>query len=206
MKKTIFLTLAMTLIFGAAQFSKATPPRTSASLNTDSSLTTDIDKAGNLSVPVGTVIAWPYKNLPTDGDWKLCNGQVIAIKDYPEFYEKFGTNKLPNFQGMFLRGYGSQGFSQINGSLNGLTTTIYKSGYLNEIQGDAIRPIKGDLKRGISGDAPEGAFHLYATKGNGVVHNSNRSRWMELDVSRVTPTANEIRPVNMAVHYIIKVR
>ena len=62
-----------------------------------------------------------------------------------------GTNKVPNFQGMFLRGAGSQTFSQVNGTAvnfdldmgrytNGAETpTVHTSGAIGEIQGDGAR-------------------------------------------------------------------
>ena len=46
---------------------------------------------------------------------------------------------------MFLRGYGSQSFTQENGWMQGVTSTNHKSGELNSIQGDAFRPAFGFL-------------------------------------------------------------
>jgi len=54
---------------------------------------------------------------------------------------------VPNYQGMFLRGYGSQAHAQENGSTIGITSTTHASGSLGVAQGDATRKADGYLHR-----------------------------------------------------------
>ena len=56
-------------------------------------------------VPIGTVIIWPADKDPTEGTWLLCNGQSCIA--YPELVKVLGKINVPNYQGIFLRGYGS---------------------------------------------------------------------------------------------------
>ena len=53
-------------------------------------------------VPVGTIIAWPGSNHPTEnGTWLLCNGQSTAA--YPKLKAIVG-NTVPNLNARFLEG------------------------------------------------------------------------------------------------------
>jgi hypothetical protein len=106
-----------------------------------------------------------------------------------------------------------------NGSTIGVTATIHSSGALRTIQGDAIREINAawhnayasaathwpsDVLQGVS----PGAALAYDAIGNGAAphsywHDEYPSR-VRIDASRVTPVANEIRPANVAVKYLIR--
>lgn len=95
------------------------------------------------AIPVGAVMAWPAEETPTSGGvWLECNGQSIPSQ-YKRLREIVG-NKTPNYQGVFLRGHGSQNYSQVNGydidANQVISNTTYTSGGLNEIQGDSARP------------------------------------------------------------------
>ena len=53
-------------------------------------------------VPVGTIIAWPGSNHPTEGGtWLLCNGQSAAA--YPQLKAIVGST-VPNLNARFLEG------------------------------------------------------------------------------------------------------
>ena len=96
-------------------------------------------------MPVGGIIAWPRDSDPSTSSniWLECNGQSFDTDRFPKLYKVLGSNKTPNFQGMFLRGAGSQSFSQYNGVLNGTSSTTYSSGTIGQIQGDGFRPLSG---------------------------------------------------------------
>ena len=69
--------------------------------------TVSVQSVGS-SIPVGTVITWPSSSWPPDADnWLECNGQAINSTVYPELVALIGWN-VPNYQGVFLRGYGGQ--------------------------------------------------------------------------------------------------
>ena len=102
-------------------------------------------------MPVGGIIAWPKDSNPSTSSniWLECNGQSFDTDRFPKLYKVLGSNKTPNYQGMFLRGAGSQTYSQVNGNmynwdqnkltLGAKTSTNHTSGAVGEIQGDGAR-------------------------------------------------------------------
>ena len=161
-------------------------------------------------VPVGTIIAWNSYAMPDNGEWLECNGQSVPA-DAVEYRAKFGAY-TPDYQGMFLRGYGEQSFSQVNGTTTnkGLPTeTKHLSGNIGEVQGDAIRNITGTM--GGSFELPSymwttGTFYSFGNRYVGQNGDDRDNVAIGIDASRVVPTAVENRPVNKAVKYIIKVK
>ena len=113
-------------------------------------------------------------------------------------------SQVPDLRGMFLRGYGSQAHAQNNGSTVGITTTTHSSGALGQVQGDALRPITS------------GGIHHFGSSGGGAFEtrgysdqrgsNGGGSMMTRLDTSRVVPTAEETRPVNMATRFLIRAK
>ena len=145
-------------------------------------------------VPIGTILAWPSHTLPADGGiWLLCNGQSTA--GYPQLSAIVGSN-VPDYRGIFLRGNGSQ-ISTHYGSVT------HSSAALGVLQGDAIRNITGTVGGNMRPTHGSGVFYLVS---NGPQGNktSNDGAIFGFDTSRVVPTANEIRPVNRSVNWIIK--
>ncbi len=157
--------------------------------------------AGGGGVPVGTIVAWPVATNPSDADsWLECNGQPTS--GYPELAAVVGAN-VPDLQGKFLRGLGGN------------------SAALGVAQGDAIRNITGELYSNGSvnvnfltdGDLTEleqrGALYYSRQRTSyGIANNilTNYVSGFAFDASRIVPTANENRPVNMAVRYLIRAR
>lgn len=109
-------------------------------------------------VPIGSIVAWGTDSNPNydGGTYLECNGEEFDTNKFKRLYEVLGTNRKPNYQGMFLRGAGEQSYSQINGdyfvsspmhAVNNLyhraeTATEYKSAEkVGEIQGDSFRPL-----------------------------------------------------------------
>ena len=162
-------------------------------------------KSVRASIPVGTVITWPSNSWPSDRDnWLECNGQSISSAVYPELVGVVGGN-VPNYQGVFFRGYGGQ-TSYHYGAVG------HWSAGLGELQGDGIREIWGELSYlPRSRDGEVGQF------GSLAFWNEGRNQWMNdagkapsgamnFYASRSTPVVGEIRPVNRAVHYLIRAR
>ncbi len=144
-------------------------------------------------VPVGTIISWPVATDPEDMDnWLECNGQSISQSVYPELFAVLGGN-VPDLRGLFLRGHGGN------------------SAALGIQQSDAIRNITGTLANVQESQQRSayatGAFRLTTSMTQGhPYYTVNGSYGCDFDASRVVPTANENRPVNMAVRYFIRAR
>ena len=165
--------------------------------------TVSVQSVGS-SIPVGTVITWPSSSWPPDADnWLECNGQAINSTVYPELVALIGWN-VPNYQGVFLRGYGGQN-SYHYGAVG------HWSVGLGELQGDGIREISASFstggQHGIGGAS--GSFGVTGGQGYDWKYGgTGNTYWGGIDfyASRVTPVAGEVRPVNRAVRYLIRAR
>ena len=157
------------------------------------------------AITVGTVISWPSNSWPSDADkWLECNGQAINSTVYPELVGVVGGN-VPNYQGVFLRGYGGQ-TSYHYGAVG------HWSAGLGELQGDGIREIWGELSY-----LPRSRDGEVGQSGSLAFWNEGRNQWMNdagkapsgamnFYASRSTPVVGEVRPVNRAVRYLIRAR
>ena len=134
-------------------------------------------------------------------------GINITDSVYPELVGLIGWN-VPNYQGVFLRGYGGQ-TSYHYGAVG------HWSAGLGELQGDAIRNITGTHSSEVlivgatTSWGTTGAFYNAGGSGgehirSGDFHPGEQIRGF--DASRVTPVAQEIRPANRAVRYLIRAR
>lgn len=133
---------------------------------------------------------------------------------YPEFRAKFGAS-VPNYKGMFLRGYGSQSHTKNNGSNIGNTATNHASGNLGQVQGDAARRIRGgfySLAIPANSSYPY-SFNPFLYNYSPVKDTSNSEAnklWgqgiINMDSNTITPTDIENRPANIAVRWIIRIR
>lgn len=135
--------------------------------------------------------------MPAQGTWLECNGQSTAA--YPALASIVGAN-VPDYRGIFLRGLGSQTSNHYN-------TVTHSSAGLGVLQGDAIRNISGYF--GGQFTFFNGAMYQLAVSfWNRGSTPSNQAIWFEgnlgFDASRVVPTAEENRPINRAVRYLIK--
>ena len=107
---------------------------------------------------------------------------------YPELFAVLG-GQTPDLRGLFLRGHGGN------------------SAALGVQQNDAIRNITGSFGQHSSASAG-GVF--YRTGGCAEDIRSSYGTWsgngVGFDLSRVVPTAEENRPVNQAVRYLVRAR
>ena len=156
-------------------------------------------------VPVGTVITWASKSNPNEnGTWLECNGQSCTA--YPELVRVLGSSTVPDYRGVFLRGFGSVTSTHYG-------TVTHQSNGLGELQGDSIRNIYGRfVVDDIIGDGgyghefpPNGAFKVVGSANyDARSHDTWAGHLLSFNASYVVPTANEDRPINRAVRYFIK--
>ena len=123
--------------------------------------------------------------------------------------------KVPDYRGLFLRGYGQQTYTQNNGSMVGNTATTHASGELGKVQGDAIRDPGSSsvtyLHSGSGGMSCEGpmcdGFKTVQTRGDQWAGSwPMNSPGLNPLKGLQQPFGNEIRPVNTAVRYFIRAR
>ena len=152
-------------------------------------------------VPIGTVITWASANNPNEnGIWLECNGQSCTA--YPDLVKVLGSDTVPDYRGVFLRGLGSVTSTHYG-------TVRHQSSGLGELQGDAIRNIYGMVSgMDVYNDTWSGAFYNPGTRdGKGIPGSYQPRKFCDdfsFDASCVVPTANEDRPINRAVRYFIK--
>ncbi|WP_071595802.1 phage tail protein [Anaeromusa acidaminophila] len=144
-----------------------------------------------------------------EGVWLECNGQSTA--GYPSLATIVGSN-VPNYQGLFLRGYGSQLFTDIYGTVN------HSSLSMGVIQGDSSRNAEGsflgdDSVTGYSGYTPIGAPSPTGVFSTGAAYNfdlqnngSGNGHIIKFSLKNVMPTDNENRPLNTAVKFLIRAK
>ena len=103
--------------------------------------------------------------------------------------------RVPDYGGLFLRGHGSQASSHY-----GVVT--HQSAALGQLQGDGIRNITGDI--GWTKNGGNGAIEYVSSQPEFDLRNGSGWYLARLNTSRVVPTANENRPINKAVRYLIR--
>jgi len=152
------------------------------------------------SIPVGTIISWPVAQNPADWqnsdgsyNWLECNGQSISKTVYPELFALIG-GQVPDLRGLFLRGHGGN------------------SAALGEQQGHAMRDISasGSISVGFGGYLsgsgifkPVGSHKVTVIRGTWDNNWSSTNYGLDLSAGGV-PVANEVRPDNQAVRYLIR--
>ena len=150
-------------------------------------------------VPVGTIAVWSKAVIPEG--WLECDGQAVS-STYPEL--KALMPRVPNYQGMFLRGDGNQLVG--HGTYGSVT---HESAALGEVQGDSIRNVKAEIKQPflLPQGGVTGAFEtIYQPNAQTIRYEipRNYNVGVRLNFSKAVPTSEENRPVNVAVKYIIK--
>lgn len=138
----------------------------------------------NSSIPVGTIIDY-YGTIQPDG-WLICDGRSVP-DTMPKLKSLIGNN-TPDLRSLFRR--------TVGGNSNNIGVK----------QGDAIRNIVGRMTcpsetqyAGVSVSGPFALASRYASIGG----HEFIVPGMTFDASRVVPTAEENRPINMAFNTLI---
>ncbi len=156
-------------------------------------------EVANRLVPAGTVVAWAGEHTAIPDGWLLCDGSFYDESLYPELFaaigdtyedgiEIVGSFRVPDYRGYFLRGLDlgreidPEGASRALGSKQDdafkVHSHVWEWDETNEVGGDSV---------GARWDS----------------HPGGDSDLREVETS-ITGDADETRPDNMAVNYIIK--
>ena len=202
-KNFLVLWFVFAFVVGFAPLSQALD---STSLMSTSVLGTDIEKGAAGGVPVGTVIAWPVASNPPDGSWLECNGQAVNATLYPELRTMMSS--VPDYRGMFLRGYGSQAVGGVNYSSVGLGAT-QQDAVLSQGGAETSLTLQVAIVTGASGafSAVNRFYDSNSHKYAEVSGSNGPANGIELDMSKLFPrSATENRPVNKTVRYLIRAK
>ncbi|WP_103621385.1 phage tail protein [Campylobacter concisus] len=151
-------------------------------------------------LPIGAYLSYPTQKVIPAG-FLIADGRSLKKSEYSELFDVIGYTyggrgdnfNLPNFaDGKFMRGIGGNAAA------------------LGVAQDDAIRNITGTLPPYDAGAMPSGGeygvFKQHSGGGPVVIGAQQTRGYYTFDASRVVPTANENRPLNMSVVVIIKVK
>ena len=161
-------------------------------------------------LPIGTVIGLPYapnEQTLLDRGWMICKGQSLPVAGHETLAKllraAYGVAKdsqgrilsdhvkLPDFQGMFLRGHGGADSHRSN-PIGEQQPDAVKS----HIHGGVIRAPKAKFQKTSMGDVQREASHADSALGQSGKNYTNPNE----------PSALETRPVNYAVYWIVRVK
>ena len=161
----------------------------------DSKMTALQNEMKKMSMPIGTILPYVGSLSKIPSGWRLCDG----------------TNGTPNLKGMFLRGWSSQNISG----------NTYSGGNVGTYQTDAIKDTfgKGSIVTTMTDVADYSSYSSTRNPATGVFSYELATGWrvggdvkhdgdalkINFDLTNGQNVANEFRPVNYSVYYIIKV-
>jgi len=153
------------------------------------------------SVPPGCFMWFCGSTVPNG--WLECNGTTLQISQYPELYAAISTT----YGGDSVTTFALPDLTKDSGLFIRSTSTERTVG---SVQGDAIRNITGKLQTNIS-IGPSGGTGVFSkmtgknqTYGGHTQYTDRFTSTLIFDASDSVPTADENRPVNMALIPIIK--
>ncbi len=144
----------------------------------------------NSNIKVGTVSAFPTNTIIPEG-WLICNGAILNKNDFPDLFSVIGYTyggsgnsfNVPNLQGRFIRGYGTD---PADGNRHSTNIGQYQPDCFRSHNHSMYMSWGGGGHHGGYGSVEDGAFIGYNTnycQGAGDV---------------------ETRPVNMPMIFCIK--
>ncbi|GKX47441.1 tail fiber protein [Pectobacterium carotovorum] len=166
----------------------------------------DVWTTGNLTpsaigaVPTSELAGMPqlFPGAVAPEGWLKCNGQTFDKSLYPALASRYPSAVLPDLRGEFVRGWDDGRGVDVNRAIGSL-------------QIDAMQPITAswtiDDQTADSNFPPAGALYIDTSGYVNYDATSNRAdggRRAKFDSSRVTRTASETRPRNIAFNYIVR--
>lgn len=174
-----------------------------------------LSKLGDMFAPTGSVVAMATRVVPQG--YLECNGNTVSRSEFSKLFSVIGTSfgsgdgsttfNLPDLRGQFVRGFDSG-------------SGVDANRVFGTLQGDAIRNISASAFYGYDADVATKAPSSYTsgafkysdislpdnTNKLSVIPSTSALNWYPLifDASLQVPTANENRPKNIALTYMIK--
>lgn len=173
--------------------------------------TSELLKAVNSALPVGSVVAYAGDSPPQNGNWRICDGSLIdnSSGNYKALWEALEKGKfyggvedsfnLPDYQGYFLRGVSKtkeqdpDRDSRKGRSLVGSTQEDAIKSHSHDIRTDGFETHKHER----AGTPLRHGRHDFHSKDSG-----NKKHGYHTDRAG----GSETRPKNVYVHWIIKVK
>lgn len=168
-----------------------------------------VDSAAIVSTPPGVIA--PYAGTSAPSGWLACQGQVVSQTTYASLYaaisttwntggEGAGNFRLPDLQGMFVRGTGTNG--TVGGAIGPAVGASQADTYLNHSHGitDPSHAHNVPVVIGINGGGA-GAIPYPAGGGTQV---GTDAQFTGITINTSTTGGTETRPKNFGVLYIIK--
>jgi len=181
----------------------------------------------SIAPPVGSILAYTMPTSPSG--WLICDGSEVSRCEYHRLFSVIGTTfgsgsgndtfNLPNYQGAFLRGTGTQPDTNYSGpSANttqnhatqthnhNATTSISDPGHTHTQfnYNDDYNNNPGQSPTGFSRDAFAQEQYLHTT-GNINPSTTGISASTVVSNSTLSVDPNETRPFNYGVYWLIKI-
>ena len=159
--------------------------------------------------PIGSLILSPLSNLQAStgfSEWLLCNGQNVSRTTYQNLFSRLSTTfgvgdgsttfTLPNYQGLFMRGMGSQ-------TING---TTYTGVSVNNAQQDSIQNHQHGPQNGSYLGTQTSASNSGGYLSSAGLQRPNQYNFDNTGTIAVSGRVNsdETRVVNVGIYYYIK--
>lgn len=165
--------------------------------------------------PVGSIFMWPSDTVPAA--YHLCDGSSLSAETYPTLYSVLGHTyggsgnqfNLPDMQGCFVAGKGSNGYTNLGGKggSNTVTLTAAQSGLPSHEHGS------GSFKAVNTQDNYASGICSIAGTGSARIKSGNDDDWLKTIVvqtgtnaARNASQSHENRPPYIILNYIIKIQ
>jgi microcystin-dependent protein len=168
------------------------------------------------NLPIGSVVAFAGGRYKVPQNWMICEGQTLNSKDYPDLFNVIGFSwgtssgadkgndkgiyfNLPDMRGMFLRGVD-------NGAGNDPDANSRQASHNGGNVGDTVGTLQAATILGdVNGDGMPDVFS-HTNNFNIEQTSKPQDEALSFNGSNANAYTTEMRPINVYVYYIIKVK
>ena len=169
----------------------------------------------------GTVKMWAGRIDRVPSEYKLCNGDLLSVEEFPELFENLGvsfggngTNNfaLPDLRSRFVVGYDSQNpdYNAINstkiGGVNNVTLTANQIPEHDHVRNPIFNKLSAKASD-IDEQSSPGSIDQSNAGREYNVGSMSEDRWLDATIQKVGGNqSHENRPPYFVLAYIIKVK